>query len=119
MLSTRPRTVESVDEKFFLALQRYDSNVPVILVVTKSDELETQVNGNAEREYRKLHGLTKRHKLTGAQRDDVQKLADEELASRKATLADEFSRISNGMVLGPMFIDSGWYCHFCLVYSHI
>jgi predicted CoA-binding protein len=102
--SPRLRTSEPADTKFFETLAQCDSNVPVVLIFTRKDELEGLIKNRVEKEYMDKHGFKSRRGLHNEDWDNIDIVSEENIDLRKQELTDGFA---GHEFLGPLFISHG------------
>jgi hypothetical protein len=89
--STRLRTTEPADKIFFETLADCDSNVPVIVIFTRKDELEDQCSSQAERQYMSNHNIKYRRGLSHEAFDMIESDGQKRIDIRKEELMDGFA----------------------------
>lgn len=89
--STRLRTTEPADKIFFETLADCDSNVPVIVIFTRKDELEDQCSSQAERQYMSKHDIKSRRSLTHEAFDMIESDGKKRIDIRKEELTNGFA----------------------------
>lgn len=101
--ATRVRTTESADKSFFDTLKTLDTNVPVIVVATRFDELEALCSDQIEEDYmKKYHKRSRRH-LLPSDWDEIEGQTHTFLEEKKQALMTDFSAL-HFPFSGPVFI---------------
>ncbi|KAH0282661.1 hypothetical protein KCU62_g9564, partial [Aureobasidium sp. EXF-3399] len=89
--SLRNRTLQDADKKLFALLETHDSNVPVVLVSTRLDRYETQIEAECKRAYIKKHG-TKERALKSSDWDRIRELKDDAVEQFKEETRTNFQQ---------------------------
>jgi len=104
--STRLRVTESADEEFFRALNQCDSNVPVIAVATRIDEVETLCGNQVEKAVMLEHGKKSRRQLAPSDWDEVDTGMRLAVDAMKQEVISGLSRLGH-QFSGPVFTSKG------------
>ena len=101
----RNRIHEDVDTQFFKVLRAADSNVPVVLVCTRVDLFENDIEFETKKSYMKEHQLTKRS-IKELHNREIGILTDRTVQEYKDRLSNEFKAMCKTLC-GPAFVDKG------------
>lgn len=89
--TTRLRTTEPADKVFFETLADCDSNVPVVIIFTRKDELEDQCRAQAEKKYMSEHKIKSRRGLSHEALDIIDSDCEKRIDVRKEELMNGFA----------------------------
>lgn len=96
MLIDKPRLIEDADRAFFKIMAESRSNVPVILIVTKKDDLEDKLESRIRREL----------KLSGCPADEMTTRIEagirSQLMFKKEGFLKAFSELPDAQFMGPL-----------------
>jgi hypothetical protein len=104
--TNRLRPTERADEEFFQALLECDSNVPVIIVGTRTDELRVLCADKVKKDYFKVHGLKKDRDLSDEDWDGIEQQTENAVRKKNESLAIAFADLNRPFV-GPVFVSQG------------
>ena len=97
---------EAADEEFVQSLNQCDSNVPVIAVATRIDEVETLSGNEVEKAVMLERGKNSRRQLAPSDWDEVDKRTRLAVDATKQEVISGLSRLGH-QFSGPVFTSKG------------
>jgi GTPase SAR1 family protein len=93
------RTLQTATEKLFQAVSKYASDVPIIVVATKKDDLY-EISFGARRKARKKEGLK-------FDEEDCEQYAEEKVQERIETIRNEMLSVPDGRLDACVAVSHG------------